>query len=330
MTNPVTRRMITVSCLVVTFAIWTILLPLLVIAAFGMDLMLSVIRGRRLVLWRLVSFAWVYLVGEIWAVVALGAVGLLPGRRALKATYHLQEVWASWNLAAARLLFQLSFVVEDDQEVLPGPIILLARHASLIDSLLPAAFVTKEHGVRLRYVLKRELLIDPALDIAGNRLPNVFVDRESEDSAREREAVRNLVRDLGSDEGVLIFPEGTRYSESKRVRYVRRLSSREGRVGELAGRLNRVLPPRPGGTLALLESTSADVVVLAHRGLEGFATIRDMLRGDLVGRTVKTAFWRIPRASIPAGRAERVEWLFELWTGVDEWVVNGVRTTLPD
>ena len=328
MDRPLTRRLVTIPAVLVAFIATTALLPLLTLVGLAVDAVLGLARGRPWVTWRLVLFAWVYLLGEIWAVVALALVGLLPGRQSLELTYRLQEVWAGWNLTTIKTLFQLEFHVETDEVVTPGPIVLLARHASLIDSLLPAELVTKRHGLRLRYVLKKELLVDPALDLAGNRLPNVFVDRESADSARERKAVRDLVGDLGAGEGVLIFPEGTRYSEAKRVRYVRQLQAREGRIAELAGRLRRVLPPRPGGTLALLDATTADVVVMAHRGLEGFATVRDMFSGEIVGRAVTASFWRIPRDSIPEERSERLEWLFEQWTAVDDWVVDGLRPGL--
>jgi len=328
MDSPLTRRLVTIPAVFAAFIATTALLPLLVLVAIAVDIVLGLARGRPWVTWRLVLFAWFYLLGEIWAVVALAIVGLLPNRQSLDLTYRLQGVWAGWNLTAITALFHLEFTVESGDVVTPGPIVLLARHASLIDSLLPAELVTKRNGMRLRYVLKKELLVDPALDLAGNRLPNVFVDRESADSARERNAVRDLVSDLGQDEGVLIFPEGTRYSEAKRVRYVKRLQAREGSVGDLAGGLRKVLPPRPGGTLALLDATTADVVVMAHRGLEGFATLKDMFSGELVGRAVTAAFWRIPRESIPAERSERVEWLFEQWVAVDDWVADGVRPGL--
>lgn len=324
MKSTLARRFATVSGLLVAFVIVTALLPLLALAAAIVDLIQAVRLERPWVISRTLYFAWIYMVGEVWAVLSLAAVRLLPRQRAQESTYRLQEAWARWNLGAVRTLFGLRFSIESDDEVMPGPVVLLARHASLIDSLLPAVFVTGRHGLRLRYVLKKELLLDPALDIAGNRLPNVFVDRDSADSAREREAIRVLVYDLGPDEGALIFPEGTRYSEAKRVKYVSALGARPGRVGELAGHLRGVLPPRPGGTLALLESTTADVVVLAHRGLEGFATVSDVLSGDLVGRTVTVKFWRIPRDSIPAGRSDRVEWLFRVWLTVDSWVVDDV------
>ena len=59
--------------------------------------------------------------------------------------------------------------------------------------LLAAALLSRPHGVRLRYVLKRELLWDPCLDIVGHRLPNAFVRRGSRDTAGDVAAVRGLM-----------------------------------------------------------------------------------------------------------------------------------------
>jgi hypothetical protein len=60
--------------------------------------------------------------------------------------------------------------------------------------------------------------------------------------------------------------------------------------------------------------------MVAHRGLEGFATIADVWRGRLVGLTVRARMWRIPRSAIPASTEERVAWLDEQWEAVDAWV----------
>jgi hypothetical protein len=47
---------------------------------------------------------------------------------------------------------------------------------------------------------------------------------------------------------------------------------------------------------------------------------RNAWRGDLIGRHIRVAFWRIPRASIPNGREPRVGWLFDVWERVDAWI----------
>jgi 1-acyl-sn-glycerol-3-phosphate acyltransferase len=194
----------------------------------------------------------------------------------------------------------------------------------MIDTMLPARFVVRPHGIKLRYVLKKELLVDPALDVGGNRLPNYFIDR-SGNPEKELAGLRSLARSLPADEGVLIYPEGTRYSEEKQLAYSQRWAAVGGVLGAIALGYRRVLPPRPAGTLAILEVSSADVVVLAHRGLEGFATMSDMWTGGLVGGVVDLCFWRVPRAQIPEGDEARAEWLFRLWGEIDSWVVDGER-----
>ena len=201
----------------------------------------------------------------------------------------------------------------------PGPIVVLMRHASVIDNLVPATFVAAPHGIRLRYVLKRELLSDPAIDIAGNRLPNVFIARGSDDAGREIERVRELARGLGPGEGMLIYPEGTRFTEAKRARVLEKLAAADAPLHAAAQLLHHVLPPRLGGPLALLDA-GADVVVCAHHGLDGFSHIANIWSGGLIGRTVSIRFRRFPHADIPSGREERVEWLLARWQEVDDWI----------
>jgi 1-acyl-sn-glycerol-3-phosphate acyltransferase len=319
--NTVLRRLITVPTVIVACLVATVALPALLSIAVIVDLFRPG-RGRwRWVTVRLVLFGWLYLVGEVWAVLALGTTALLGRRARLAATYRLQATWVSWNLAIVERVFGVRFVVEGGASVAAGPLILLSRHVSIIDTLLPAAFVTRRHGIRLRYVLKSELLVDPALDIAGNRLPNCFVTRSPDRSEPERKKIRELANALGPDEGVIIFPEGTRFTPQKRDR--RRAEPFSDRaLQKIAQSLDNVLPPRPGGTLAILDATDADVVLLVHTGLEGFATVSDVWAGDLVGATVKVSFRRIPRSQIPESSAERVRWLFETWEWVDGWVAS--------
>jgi 1-acyl-sn-glycerol-3-phosphate acyltransferase len=198
----------------------------------------------------------------------------------------------------------------------------VARHASIIDNLLPAHYITKSHGTHMAYVMKAELLIDPCLDVAGNRLPNVFVKRGTGEAERDISAIRSLGRGLSPGEGVLIYPEGTRFTEAKLASSIRRLQ-KSPRLQEIASEFTAVLPPRPSGVLALLESSEADVVVMTHRGLDGFARVADIWRGAMVRTHVDIAFWRVSRTQIPEGRSERVEWLFGVWREIDAWIGRG-------
>ncbi|MDX1469180.1 MAG: 1-acyl-sn-glycerol-3-phosphate acyltransferase [Acidimicrobiia bacterium] len=316
------RRLVTVPAVFVTLVVVSVLMPLLIVVALVVDLIRWSRDQRPFMAVRLLGFGWVYLLGEAWALITVGLVGMAGKRFSVEATFTLQRLWTGWNLAALRLFFGLSFVVTGSESVPPGPILLLSRHASMIDTMLPAAYVVRPFRIRLRYVLKRELLLDPALDIGGHRLPNYFVDRRSDDPSAEIEAISTLASDLGPDEGVLIYPEGTRFSEEKRIRYVERLQTNPGPLAEIASTYRRVLPPRPGGTLALLEASSADVVVLMHRGLEGFARVADIWDGGLVGSTIDVHFARVDRSQIPDDPDDRARWLFELWTAVDDWVTG--------
>jgi 1-acyl-sn-glycerol-3-phosphate acyltransferase len=323
MNNPISRRIVTISLVFVAAAVVSVLLPILLLTALIVDAVMGAMLRRRGAATRIVVFAWAYLVGEVWAVLALGLVSLLGRRRSVGLTFRLQGWWAMWNYRAFNLAFDVSFHIEGTDSAVPPPVVVLARHASLIDSLLPVVFIAQEHRINLRYVLKRELLVDPALDIAGNRLPNYFIDRASSDSEAELTSLRKLATGMSNEEGVVIFPEGTRFSAAKHSRLVARQKNKQGTVAELTRAFRSVMPPRPAGTLAILDSTDADVVVLAHRGLEGFSGLGDVWKGTVIGANVAVRMWRIERHLIPHGRTERTEWLYRLWAEVDEWVTTG-------
>ena len=242
--------------------------------------------------------------------------------RFLARNFALQRWWATTLFDTARRIYGMGLEVEGGELAAPGPLLLFPRHASVVDTLLPAALVSAPRGLRLRYVLKRELLADPCLDVVGNRLPNAFVRRGSEDSERESAAVAALGRGLGRDDGVLLYPEGTRASAEKRARVLERLRA-AGDAARLARaeRLRHLLPPRRGGPLALLDAApEADVVFCAHTGLEGAARLGDLFRGALVGATLRVRFWRVARAEVPGERAARAAWLDAWWERLDAWV----------
>jgi 1-acyl-sn-glycerol-3-phosphate acyltransferase len=238
--------------------------------------------------------------------------------------FRLEAWWGTGLFRAVVRLFGLRLEVEGKADLGRGPYLLLVRHASTGDTLLASALVSGPHGLRLRYVLKRELLWDPCLDIVGHRLPNAFVDRFSDDPEREIRRLRRLAADLGPRDGVLIYPEGTRFSESKRQRLVDRFSEAgDAKMLEYARSLARVLPPRRGGTLGLLEAApQADVVVCAHTGFESSASLASVWKGALVHQRIRVQFRRIARAEIPTDRDARVAWLLDEWRRVDAWVAS--------
>ncbi len=318
------RRLITVPGYVLAWSLWLGAVPLWLPLVVVVDL----VRRHRGVALRSATFVSVYLTCEILGMVAAGALWAWKGvfrpgtERWTNLHFRLEAWWGTTLFRAVVRLFGLRIEVEGDADLARGPYLLLARHASSGDTLLASALVSKPHGVRLRYVLKRELLWDPCLDIVGHRVPNVFVDRFSDDSAREVRRVQELARDLGPRDGILIYPEGTRFSEAKRRRALDRFHEKgDAKMVEYARSLVRVLPPRPGGTLGLLEAApEADVVVCAHTGFEGAASLAELWKGALVDQVIRVQFRRIPRDEIPAGRYARIAWVFEEWQRVDAWI----------
>jgi len=319
------RRLRSIGVVVGLFLVASMLLPALVLAALAFDLFRLATGHRRFVALRLAIIGWVYLAAEVLGIAALGMLWLAAGggrarRLFIGGTYAVQRWWAGTLFAVIRALFDLRVEVEGDAVLTPGPILVFMRHASIIDNLLPSALITGKHGIRLRYVLKRELLSDPALDIAGSRLPNYFVDRAA-GGASEVAAIGALGMGLGAHEGVLIYPEGTRFTPERRERALARIEENEPEMVERARCLEAVLPPRPGGPLRLLDvEPAADVVVAAHVGLDGFSHIRNILDGGLVGGTVRVRFQRFPIGTIPADGEGRVAWLYDRWAEVDAWI----------
>ena len=199
----------------------------------------------------------------------------------------------------------------------------MLRHASVADTLLPAVFAQYAFGARLRYVLKQELLLDPCLDIVGNQLPNCFVRRGAKgagvDTHAELQKVETLTRDLGED-GIVIFPEGTRFTAKKRDRLLSKIAAGDDdeRLAR-AAELQHVLPPRRGGAMRLLDETTCDVVFCAHSGFETIEKLSDLWRPALFRTQIRMRFWRVSRSDIPA-RGQRDDWLFEQWRDVDNAV----------
>ena len=301
----------------VAIASLPVLLPLLLVH--------DAIRGNRWSGVRSLLALAHYFVGEALGIAASGLIWIaarVAPSRANEWNFRLQCWWASWLFDGTRWLYALRVRVAGADAVRDGPLLLFVRHASVIDTLLPAVLVSSRTGLQLRYVMKRELLWDPCLDIVGQRLPNAFVRRGQGGAEAEIARVRELAHDLGSRDGVMLFPEGTRFTPPKRQQILARLAeSAEPRHVERGRALQHVLPPRLGGVLALLEEApGVDVVFCAHTGLESLRTLNDLWSGALVGRAIDVAFWRVPAAAIPVERADRVDWIFDEWARVDGWL----------
>ncbi len=264
-----------------------------------------------------------YLTCEVFGIVASAALWLfVPADNRLAAYAALQRAWSNALFTSLRSLFSITLTVDGLEQAQTGPYVLCVRHASTADTLLAAYLIANRTRLLLRYVLKVELLVDPCLDIVGGILPNAFVQRGGRDRDGDLQAITALGTDLSAGEGALIFPEGTRVSESKRQRYLERLRVDAPDRYQRLSNLQSTLPPRPGGVLTLLRQTDCDVVFLAHRGFENTTRFSSLTNGSLVGSRIDIRIWRCARSEIPLEDDERLAWLDQQWLEVDRWVTN--------
>jgi hypothetical protein len=243
------RRAKGVAIEVVAFVALTVLSPFVLLAAGAADLVLWAFRRKPPTSVRLVAFAWWFLLGELRGLAGLALIWLITGGpvggrslRRRRLVYDLRIRWMGGHVAGLRRLFALDLVVEGLEEVGPGPVVILMRHASIIDNALPDAVVGRAHGMGLRFVLKRELQSLPVIDIGGRWVPTNFVRRGSGDGPGEAARLRALAHDLGSGEGILVYPEGTRFTPEKLARAQEVLAERRPELAPRAGRLRHVLP----------------------------------------------------------------------------------------
>jgi 1-acyl-sn-glycerol-3-phosphate acyltransferase len=301
---------------------------------FPLALIVDALRSSKWAFTRMVAFLLLYFVCEVLGILASFLLWFLAGpyisrdvERYLWKNFALQCWWARTLAGGAFKIFSIQIDVEGLREFRGRPILLFVRHASTADAVIPAMLIGVPQRIMLRYVMKRELLVDPCLDIVGNRLPNYFVRRGSGEGAKEIETIAQLMYDLTPGQGVLMYPEGTRFTASKRERILRRLeASGDKDTLRRVSEMHHVLPPRLGGSLALLErNEGADAVFCAHTGLESTTSIGQLWRGGLVGSRVRVRFWVVPSEEIPKGRKDLSDWLWAEWAKVNAFLEENKR-----
>ena len=124
----------------------------------------------------------------------------------------------------------------------------------------------------------------------------------------------------------MIFPEGGNFSERRRSRAIARLRGL-GHADEAAKaeRMHNLMAPRPGGTLAAMAAApDADVLLVAHEGLEDLSSIADLWRGLPMDDVVEVAWWHVPSDELPRDEPvdDQVDWLFDWWGRLDAWVAE--------
>lgn len=318
------RRAVTIPTMLGATALALILIPVLLPAAAVYD----VVRLRwRLPSVRVVLFLVQYGVNDSIEIllapiywVAAGMGTQLNAAVSIRRHERIQH-WSVENLArrAHRLLGVTVHLDADGQAALePAPAIVLCRHVSLLDASLPS-LLYQRRGLHVRSVIMAELLADPGVDLLYGRLGNVFIPRDNGPEARM--AVSALANGLDHSTVAIIFPEGRLFQAALAQRFLAKLAVTDPlREARLAG-LRHVLPPRPGGVAALLAAApDADVVVMAHVGLDEYASFSELARQVPLRTPVLVTAWRIARADIPGDGPEQTQWLDQQWIRMDAWV----------
>jgi 1-acyl-sn-glycerol-3-phosphate acyltransferase len=214
----------------------------------------------------------------------------------------------------------------------PGePLLVFCRHAGPGDSFTLMYALMHWYGREPRVVLKEALAWDPMLGGLLTRLPSRFISANPAPGRDVESEVGELARNLDENDAFVIFPEGGNFTPERRERAITRLN-RLGlhRMAERAEEMINVLAPRPGGVLAALDAApEADVLLVAHTGLDHVVSIADVWRSLPMDKRLLMGWWRIPREDIPAGREDRIEWLFEWWSRVDDWIDEHRPVDLP-
>ena len=313
------RRPITVVGVVIGALLLTILLPVWIVLSILFDL---AGRSWRLPTLRLLSFAWLWLWLETLGIAGAAGIWLTGQAGNHRANYTLQRWWAKQLIGSLRISCGLKIEVEGVEKLSAGPLICLGRHASLGDALV-SAWIFGSLAKRFpRYVMKKELLFDPCLDVVGQRIPNYFVDRGSAAVRQELTGIRTMAANMGESDVAVIFPEGTRTNDAKRIGLVERLERRAPeRHAKLVG-LQRLLPPRSAGASVLLEEVpNGDVVVMWHVGFDGLDTFAGVRRRIAHAQpSAKVVLELHKRSSVPKGDGFEA-WLDDRWLEIDAKVV---------
>jgi 1-acyl-sn-glycerol-3-phosphate acyltransferase len=295
--------------------------------------------------WRALRLFWfllVYLLRESLGVVALFALWVLSGfgwglgRDHFRRAHVLLVGWYLRGLvgSAAKVLGLrlVNEAVPDDlairhplrevPDVGVRPVLVFSRHAGAGDSLILVHLLVNTYGRRPRIVLKDLLQLDPCVDIVLNRLPSRFISPDPAPGAGVVDSIRALAHGLERDGALILFPEGGNFSERRRRDAIERL----GRAGlvdaaQAAESLQHVLPPRPGGAFAAIDAApDADVLFVAHTGLEQLSSVRDLWSGLPMDREVRLSWWTVRADEVPHDPDERARWLTEWWALLDSWI----------
>ena len=322
------RRLVVAPAVIALAALIWLTLPLWLIGAAALS---PLVRGRLRPL-RILWVAIVYLTCEALLLVTMLGLWVASGFGWRLRTPYFEGIhydlvqgtmWVFFR--EARRVLRLTIATEGPTpNAHPGrPILVCCRHAGPGDSFVLIHTLMAWYHREPRVVLKDTLAWDPAIDVLLNRIPARFITPNPRAGEELDDQIASLARGLDENDAFVIFPEGGNFTPQRRERAIARLR-RLGleRMAERAEQMIHVLAPRPGGFLAALDAApGADVVLVAHTGLDHMLTVGDVWRELPMDKQIVMRWWQVPRDEIPAGREERIDWLYSWWERIDDWIV---------
>ena len=310
------------------------------------------------------------LVAALGLWITSGFGGRLRTEASMDRHYGLVRWFLATLFRIALRVFRLKVEIEEPPPTaeelaarLARPVIVLSRHAGPGDSFLLVHHLLSLYRRKPRIVMKAALQFAPSLDVVINRLPHAFVhprrrpaparpaapasaasatSATSVTEAASSEApmesavvgeIRRLAAGLGPTGALVIFPEGGNFTPARWRRGINKLEeSRRYEEARRARAMENLLPPRSGGAFAAIDSApSADVIFVAHTGLDDLITVGDIWRALPMEQIIKAKWWRVPAPDVPRERDEVVRWLYEWWERIDTWIAENrpVRPSRP-
>ena len=330
---PLVRRPISITILTISF----LLVPIVLVVGLFIGVIVDLFRAARgdrrfrssrsvVLICALLTVDFIFFLG----VLTIFLASLFVARPTSDARFHrIMTNWATMLMRVIGVVIPMEIDLSELADFSFANSIVVARHRSLLDAVLPASIIGGA-GLKARYTLKEDLRWEPNIDLVGHAIPHRFITRDPENLERELERIRDLGETLDDRSAAVIFPEGTFFTERRKQQIVSSLERRNPGRADAARSINHLLPPRPGGTLALLDGApNADVVVFGHIGFEPFGTIPEILRNIGGSHPVRVKAWRFPRSEVPDDRDDRIDWLFERWIELDRWVDSEHRSQHP-
>lgn len=324
--RPLIRRPVSLTIITVVLTIAMLLSPLVLPVLLLADLVTrSRLRRTRVYLLLIAVLGMEILGTTVAAAATLRFTGRLDSPASQQHFHALEHWWAGRHGKNFARLAGVRWVVENPELMAKGNAIVLARHASHADAILPVLLFGVEGQLALRYTFKAELQWTPAIDIVGHRLPNAYIDRTPDAGAPIYDRLAHLGSLVDEGSAAIIFPEGTFFTPERLDRAATRIAETRPDLEARVRQLRHILPPRPLGTLALLRgSTEADLVLVAHEGMETFGDLADIAANLPLRDPVRVRLWRIPRTEVPSSDHELVDWLLDRWLEVDAWIEQAV------